>query len=78
MDNDHTQRQNSTSASGDQDEKLHEEEGEKLNHNGQVESNNLEGEPVDTGQESVSVVQGKNKKETSVPFWRLVSVHAVE
>ena len=77
MDNDHTQRQNSTSASGDQDEKLHEEE-EKLNHNGQVESNNLEGEPVDTGQDSVSVVQGKKKKETSVPFWRLVSVHAVE
>ena len=78
MDNDHTQHQNSTNASGDLDEKVHKEEGEKLKHDGQLESNGLEGEPVDTGQENVSVVQGKNKKRTSVPFWRLVSVHAIE
>ena len=78
MDNNHTQHQNSTSASGDLDEKLQEEEGEKLNHDGQAGSNNLEGEPVDTDHESVSVVQGKNKKETSVPFWRLVTVHAIK
>ena len=72
MDNDHTQRQNSTNASDDQDEKVHEEGGgEKLNHDGQLESNSLDGEPVDT--EKVSVVQGKKKK-TSVPAWRLVSI----
>ena len=75
MDNDHTQYQNSTNASDDQDEKV---QGEKLKHNDQLESNGLEGEPVDTGQENVSVVQGKSKKKTSVPFWRLVSVHSIE
>ena len=71
MDSD-TQHQNSTNASDDWEEKEYEEEGDKLNHNGQVVSNGLEGEPVDTENIiSLSVVQ---EKKTSVPIWRLVSV----
>ena len=77
MDNGHTQHQKSTILhSGDQDEKEQEEKGEKLlNHDGQMGNNNFEGEPVDIviDHENVSVVQ--DKKRTSVPIWRLVSVH---
>ena len=72
MDNGHTQHRKSTTPH----EKEQEEKGEKLlNHNGQIGSNNLEGEPVDIviDHENVSVVQ--DKKRTSVPIWRLVSVH---
>ena len=74
MDSD-TQHQNSTNASDDWEEKEYEEEGDKLNHNGQVVSNGLKGEPVDTENISLSVVQ-ERKKKTSVPIWpwRLVSV----
>ena len=79
MDNayDHTQHQNSTTASGDQDEKLH---AEKINQNGQSvpESNNLEAEPVDCNTHHGSVVEGKKKEKTSVPVWRLVSTWATE
>ena len=46
-DKDHTQHQNSTNVSGDQDEKLREEE-KKLNHNGQISGSGLEGDHVDT------------------------------
>ena len=68
-----TQHQNSDNASDDwAEEKVHEEEGDKLNHNGQVMSNgSVEGKHVVT--ERVSVEQGRKKK-TSVPAWRLVSV----
>ena len=68
----HTQHQNSINVSDDLEEKEY-EEGDRLNHNGQVVSNGLEGEPIDAENISLSVVQ-ERKKKTSVPIWRLVSV----
>ena len=64
------EHQNSTTAS---DEKVHEEEREKLNHDGQLESNVLAaGEPVNTEKVSVVSMQ-ERKRKTNIPVWRLVS-----
>ena len=73
-----TEHQNSTTAS---DEKVHEEKKEKLNHDGQLESNGLAaGEPINT-EEISAVSRQKRRRKSSVPVWRLVSasitVHAV-
>ena len=81
MDND-TQHQNSKQTGDDlrtdnEEEKVHEVQGSKLdgkklkfNHNGQVASNDLKNDDVNT--EKVSVVSGK-KKRTNISVWRLVS-----
>ena len=79
MDND-TQHQNCKRVGDDlctdnEEEKVHEAQGseldgEKLNHNGEVVSNDLKSDDADT--ETVSVVKGK-KKRTNVSIWRLVS-----
>ena len=79
MDND-TQLQNCKQAGNDlrtdnEEEKVHEVqgsklEGGKLNRNGQVVSNDLKNDDVDT--ETVSVVKGKRKR-ANVSVWRLVS-----
>lgn len=80
MDGNHTQHQTPANASDDQDGEVHRKERKELNHDdGQVESNSLENEPVDTEKGIVSVMQGKGKEKpvTSVPAWRVVSMRAV-
>ena len=79
MDDD-TQHQNYKQAGNDlrtdnEEEKVHEVQGSKLdeekpNHNGQVVSNDLKNDDVDT--EKVLVVKGKRKR-ANVSVWRLVS-----
>ena len=77
-----TQHQNCNQTGDDlctdnEEEKVHEVQGskldgEKLNHKGQVVSNDLKSDDVDT--KKVSVVKCK-KKRTNVSIWRLVSAY---